>query len=33
MNLLLSKFDEAINDLENGRVLTEEELWEEIDSI
>ena len=33
MNVLLSKPDEAIDDLENGRVLTEEELWEEIDSI
>ena len=33
MNVLLSKFDEVIDDLENGRVLTEEELWEEIDSI
>lgn len=33
MNILLSKLDEGIDDLENGRVLTEEELWEEIDSI
>ena len=33
MNVLLSKLDEVIDDLENGRVLTEEELWEEIDSI
>lgn len=33
MNVLLSKLDEAIDDLENGRVLSEEELWEEIDSI
>lgn len=33
MNGLLSKFDEAIDDLENGHVLTEKELWEEIDSI
>ena len=33
MNVLLSKLDEVIYDLENGRVLTEEELWEEIDSI
>lgn len=33
MNVLLSKFDEAIDDLKNGRVLTEKELWEEIDSI
>lgn len=33
MNALLSKLDEAIDDLENGRILSEEELWEEIDSI
>lgn len=33
MNVWLSKLDEAIDDLENGRVLTEEELWEEIDAI
>ena len=33
MNVLLSKLDEAIDDMENGRVLTEEELWKEIDSI
>lgn len=33
MNVLLSKLDEAIDDLENGRILTEEELWEEIDNI
>ncbi len=33
MNILLSKLGEGIDDLENGRVLTEEELWEEIDSI
>lgn len=33
MNLLFSKLDEAIDDMENGRVLTEEELWAEIDDI
>ena len=33
MNLLFSKLDEAIDDMENGRVLTEEELWAEIDGI
>ena len=32
MNVLLSKLDEGIDDLENGCVHTEE-LWEEIDSI
>lgn len=31
MNLLFSKLDEAIDDMENGRVLTEEELWAVID--
>lgn len=33
MNVLLSKLDDAIDDLENGRVLSEEELWDEIDNI
>ncbi len=33
MNLLFSKLDEAIEDMENGRVLTEYELWTEIDGI
>lgn len=33
MNVLFSKLDEAIDDMENGRVLSEEELWEEIDAI
>ena len=33
MNLLFSKLDEAIDDMENGRVLTEEEMWAEIDDI
>ena len=32
MNVLLSKLDEGIDDLENGRVFTEE-LWKEIDNI
>ena len=27
MDVLFSKLDEAIDDMENGRVLTEEELW------
>ncbi len=30
---LLSKLDEAIDDLENGRVQTIEEAWEDIDTI
>ncbi|MDD6057484.1 MAG: hypothetical protein PUB98_04425 [Clostridiales bacterium] len=33
MNELFSKLDEAIDDMEAGRVLTEEELWAEIDTI
>ena len=33
MNLLFSKLDEAIDDMENGRVFTEEELWTEIEKI
>lgn len=33
MNVLFTKLDEAIDDMENGRVLTEEELWAEIDGI
>lgn len=33
MEILFSKLDEAIDDMENGRVLTEEELWAEIDEI
>lgn len=33
MDFLFSKLDEAIDDMENGRVLTEEEAWKEIDEI
>ena len=33
MHTILSKLDEAIADLENGRVLSEEEVWKELDSI
>ena len=33
MNTLLDKLDEAIEDLENGRVQTVDEAWREIDSI
>jgi len=33
VDVLKSKLDEAINDLENGRVLTEEELWSELDAV
>jgi len=31
MGMLLSKLDEAINDVEMGRVLSEEEFWAGID--
>ena len=33
MNTIFSKLDEAIDDLENGRTLSEEEIWEELDDI
>ena len=33
MNILYSKLDEAIDDLENGRVISEEEMWAELDEI
>ena len=33
MDVLLSKLDEAIDDMENGRVQTVEEAWEEIDTV
>lgn len=33
VNVLVSKLDEAIDDLENGRVLTEEEMWAELDEV
>lgn len=31
--VLFSKLDEAIDDMESGKVITEEELWAEIDAI
>ena len=33
MNALLSRLDEAIDDVEYGRVLDENDLWAEIDAI
>lgn len=33
MGVLLGKLDEAIDDMENGRVQTIEEAWEEIDKV
>jgi hypothetical protein len=33
MNILLSKLDDAIDDIEQGRVQSIDEAWKEIDSI
>ena len=33
MEVLSGKLDEAIDDMENGRVQSIEEVWKEIDSI
>ena len=33
MDVRLSKLDEAIDDMENGRVQTVEEAWAEIDAV
>lgn len=33
MAVMRSKLDDAIDDVENGRVIYEEELWAEIDAI
>lgn len=33
MNILFSKLDEAIDEMEQGRAQTIEEAWEEIDRI
>lgn len=33
MNILFSKLDEAIDDMENGRVQSIEDAWKEIDEI
>ena len=33
MNILFSKLDEAIDEMEQGRTQTIEEAWEEIDRI
>lgn len=32
-NLLLLKLDEALDDMEHGRVLDEDDLWAEIDEV
>ena len=33
VGLLFSKVDEAIDDMEQRRVISEEEMWEELDAI
>ena len=33
MQVLFSKLDDAIDDVEKGRVISEEELWKELDAI
>lgn len=33
MDILLSKLDDAIDDMENGRVQSIEDAWKEIDAI
>lgn len=33
MNVLLCKLDEAIDDMENDKVQTLDEAWEEIDKV
>ncbi len=33
MDVLLSKLDEALDDVEHGQVLDEAELWAEIDAV
>ena len=33
MQVLFSKLDDALDDVENGRVISEEELWKELDAI
>ena len=33
MNVLLGKLDEAIDDMESGRVQTIDKAWEEIDRV
>ena len=33
MDILFSKLDESIDDMENGRVISEEEMWAELDAV
>lgn len=33
VNVLFAKLDESIDDMESGRVISEEEVWAELDAI
>lgn len=33
VDVLFTKLDEAIDDMENGRVISEEKMWAELDAI
>lgn len=33
MQVIFSKLDEALDDFENGRVISEDEMWAELDAI
>ena len=33
MQMLFSKLDEGLDDFEKGRVISEKEMWEELDAI
>lgn len=33
IDVLFAKLDDALDDMENGRMISEEELWAEIDAI
>ena len=33
MKVIFSKLDEALDDFENGRVISEDEMWAELDAI
>lgn len=33
MQVLFAKLDDSIDDVENGRIISEAELWEELDAI
>lgn len=33
MQVIFSKLDVALDDFENGRVISEEEMWAELDAI